>query len=201
VKDLEQHKLIPSIGRYLPTYTSLGLTKEHLFRQEKNALRIFAAECISYLAQPPRNKWQLLALAQHHGLPTRLLDWSLNPLVALYFAIAGQLDCDSAVYAMLPDVFVDNEQEDKTDPFTVKEVTGFMSAHVSNRIRAQSGIFTVQPDPLIALESEKLSQIRIEKGAKKDLYTAIVSYGINNRTLFPDLDGLAVWVKQIVLDY
>jgi hypothetical protein len=196
IKDVEQHRLIPSIGRYLDKYIALGLDKERLFTDEQYSLRVFAVECVPYIVQPPRNKWQLLALAQHHGLPTRLMDWSFNPLIALYFAVEGDSDCDSAVYTFNPGHYVDNELEDTMDPFSIEEVRAFMPAHIAGRIRAQSGLFTVQPDPTIPLDAEDLSQIRIEKRARKEIKYNLFNYGINIKSLFPDMDGLATWIKQ-----
>ena len=45
------------------------------------------------------NDWECLALAQHYGLGTRLLDWTKNPLVGLFFACEGHEEKDGAVYA------------------------------------------------------------------------------------------------------
>ena len=76
-----------------------------------------------YIDSVPTSAWNWLAIAQHHGLPTRLLDWSRNPLVAAFFAVERAHDDDSVVYAFKYNKHVDTEK--RTEPYSKREVGRF----------------------------------------------------------------------------
>jgi hypothetical protein len=68
---------------------------------EEHILRNFIRYSRPHLAQPPVNEWEVLVTAQHHGLPTRLLDWTYSPLVAAHFATLNpERECDRAVWRL-----------------------------------------------------------------------------------------------------
>ncbi|HEX6291517.1 MAG TPA: FRG domain-containing protein [Herpetosiphonaceae bacterium] len=72
-------------------------TKSHL---EEHILRTFIRYSRPYV-QPPPNEWELLVIAQHHGVPTRLLDWSYSPLIAAHFAtLKPRPGCDCVVWKL-----------------------------------------------------------------------------------------------------
>ena len=196
VPDLANHHLVPSAGRYWPALRDAGRTKAFFFKAEKEALVRFQLEAHPYFAHVPRNVWELMAIAQHHGLPTRLLDWSNNPLVALYFAVARGFECDAAVYFFPYERWFTPEMR-SDDPFTVSEVVGLAVSHLTPRLTAQAGFFTLQPDPTEQFEILGLRRMRIAASSRHELRETLFGYNVNEKALFPGLDGVAGYVKQL----
>ncbi len=173
---------------YLPTpkaYRFQELDDERLFRH-------FMREAVALGDRLPQNDWEWLALAQHHGLATRLLDWTENALVAVFFAVDSHPEDDGAVYSFHTDELVRHNELSTTSPFSVDKVGRYRPYHVTARLRAQRGLFTIHPKSIpILSEGEHLHKAIIPASAKNKLRWNLSRFGFNHATIFPDLDGLA----------
>lgn len=140
------------------------------------------------------NDWDLLTIAQHYGLATRLLDWTYNPLIASFFAVENYLETDAVVYAYLMKKEIITS---KSEPFdSYNQILKLRPNGASQRITRQSGIFTVHFPPTLSIEdnlkeNSNIEKIIIDKGYRKELLFDLNYYGINKASVFPDLSGLS----------
>jgi hypothetical protein len=167
-------------------------------KAELMILRLFKERAIPHLDFIPNSDWEWLAIAQHHGLPTRLLDWTRNPLVAAYFAIRNEHAGDSAIYAYHDKHFIDISKH--CNPFKYSRVGRFIPPHITQRITAQTGIFTIHPSPTMPFEDSSVEQFIIKNEFRRPLKKMLFRYGIHAASLFPDLDGLAQNIEWMRTD-
>lgn len=182
--------LIPKIGRIEPP-KSMGSRESN----EKEILRLFKERALRFIDFMPASDWDWLALGQQYGLPTRLLDWTDNPLVACYFAVEEACEDDSVIYAYQNESYIDVEKH--TDPFRYPEIGKFIPRHISPRITNQGGLFTIHPKPYEPFESRDMQKIVIPNSIRPMLRQTLNRYGVDRFALFPSLDGLSAHIEWL----
>ncbi|MBZ9711164.1 FRG domain-containing protein [Mesorhizobium sp. ESP7-2] len=183
--------LRPSIGRgksYNPEQEQL------LFREFKRAAHPFVDR--SKLG----NNWDWLAVAQHHGLPTRLIDWTTNPLVACFFASQpssrGKRDGEIVAVEARQIGYYFPDAPTEIDPFEITEPRFLRTPAVAARIISQRGLFSIHPSPGKAWYlTNKTERFPIPAGMKTEFVKALFAMGVDASDLMADLDGLATTLK------
>ena len=181
------------------------------------ARRLLSGACSSETMFPPFELWDLFALAQHHGVPTRLLDWSHKPLTAAYFAAHGatqMLNEKKLRESQCLGVWALNTTAVWRNP-PAKEAVYVVDPprHGNLNLIAQDGVFTVHtdawasqappqcepfdstvarlyPDPARHIGRAKMRLLTLPARKARKLLVRLEAEGISASALFPGYDGV-----------
>jgi hypothetical protein len=205
-----------------------SIQRQNLCARERDLLRNFR----KFSRSPGASElgaWELVTIAQHHGLPTRVLDWTYSPLVALHFATeddkARELDAVvwsvdyAGVHDQLPSDLKRALEDENAAAFTTKmlddlDVEPFdnidptfalifeppsIDERVVNQYAGLSVMSQVDADfgDWLKKQRGKLARkLLIPASLKPEIREKLDQSNINERVIYPGLDGIARWLKR-----
>lgn len=182
-------KLLPSIGRGV-----VDGQESALLQYEREIFWDFKRKYSMFTDVRPKNDMEFLFLAQHYGLPTRLLDWTYNPLIALYFACKSHPDKDGVVYQSYP--FSHKIFQPEVDDIFAFDSYSFLIPNLTDvRYKNQNGLFVLYPEPWKDNFGYISTQFIIPATVKNDILIKLSKIGITQSFIMPSLDSLC---KDIV---
>lgn len=181
------HTLQPKAGR-VGSYRGAARKTAYDPREEKAALELFKLQARPYLGHSPASEMEWLAIAQHHGMSTRLLDWTESLLVAAYFAVEQAGTRGEAVIYGVRGL---GKVNPRTSPFHLRTPAVYHPPHITPRIPAQRSVFTVHPNPTVPFAPNGLVRWVVSANACGNIKRILDACAINESSLFPDLDGLS----------
>lgn len=191
-------------------------------RSEDVLLRRFQQHSVAFLSAPPRDEWDWMFLMQHYSISTRLLDWTENPLVALYFA-SDDASTDGALWELdpikfnaissvqkIPSFGVDNQLLDAfllsrlEAPPADRKPIAILAQRRFQRLIAQQGVFTIFHKDNTPINKMPLNGMRppwkkfsIPKTSKPRIRKELAILGIDELSLFPELEKVATRIREI----
>ena len=201
---------------------------------EKSILRNFTKYAALHMPDLKDSVWKQLIIGQHHGLPTRLLDWTYSPLIAMHFATSGEhlheMDEHNGIIwkidieelnALLPEAYQNKLNSEKAYLFTTDMMTDIVNDLESydndmqdksmvfveppsfdERIINQYSYFSIVPKNIGCIENfleahtKNTVKFVLDKDLRWEIRDMLDRLNINERIIFPDLDGLSNWLKR-----
>lgn len=220
-----KYQLLPGVFRKNTSGKAIYTT----YTTEIDLLKFFIQEASAYLTIPSDDYVRWAEYAQHFGVPTRFLDWSSNPLVALYVCCKNNPDTPGTVWVLnrkdYERITVSKQNlshPDKDRITCVKELLEgkssldypivYTPSYVDSRMSAQGSYFMVwgkNEEPLDKLIPESIAdsiselnentclwQFSVPANSKKKILRSLDDIGINEKTLFPGLEGIGRYIEN-----
>lgn len=203
-----------------------GLMRDGNQHLENLLLTRFKQSAAMLIDGSPNNDFDWLFLMQHYGVPTRLLDWSESPLVALYFAIQSEEEEDAALWALKPIElnkssgisadernFIPSFEDDLLKNYSVEILhqnqklellpIATIATRNSPRIQAQSGVFSIHHRDNKPIEEicgdGQVYKYQISAKHKPVIKKELDLLGVNKFSLFPELSSIGEIINEKIL--